>query len=73
MFGSNKGIYLGYFENKLIGNILGLVDVITLGIKVETKLGSLYGSFDGYNDGKLVILFHGDSLGSTDGKVICSD
>ena len=54
----------------MLGTILGNVNVITLGIGVETDLGSLNGSFDGSNDGKLEGLFIGRSLGSTDGKVL---
>ena len=36
-------------------------------------MGSLYGSFDGSNDGKLGGLLLGESLVSKDGKVISSD
>ena len=36
-------------------------------------MGSLEVSFDGSNDGKLEGLLLGDSLGSTDGKVLVSD
>ena len=35
-------------------NVLGSIDGITIGIDVETYLGSLDGSFDIYNDGNLV-------------------
>ena len=36
-------------------------------------MGSLYGSTDYSNDGKLEGLFLGGSLGYTDGKVLYSD
>ena len=49
------------------------VDVITLSIDVRTYLGSLDGSFDGSNYGKLQVLLHGDSLGYNDGKFHGSD
>ena len=38
-----------------------------------TELGSLDGSFDVYNDGKLEVLFSGYSMGYNDGKVLGSD
>ena len=44
----------------MIGTILVNVDGITLGIDVGTELGSLYGYFDVFNDGKLEELFLGD-------------
>ena len=43
--GSDKGIKLGSIDGKMIGNILGNVDVITLGIDVGINLGSLYEPF----------------------------
>ena len=46
----------------MIGTILVDVDVIILGLDVGTELGSLDGSFDGYNDSKLKGLLLGDSL-----------
>ena len=57
----------------MIGTILGNVDVITLGVNVETEMGYFDGSFDGSYDCKIELLLFGDSLGSTYGKVICSD
>ena len=36
-------------------------------------MGSLDGSFDGYDDSKLEKLFIGGSLGSTNGKALGSD
>ena len=38
-----------------------------------TELVSLYGSFDGSNDGKLEVLFIVDSLVSTDGELLGSN
>ena len=35
----------------MLGIRIGNVDGITLGLIVETALGCLGGSFDGYNDG----------------------
>ena len=57
----------------MLGTILVNVDVITLGIGVGTDIGSLDGSFYGYNDGKLEVLFIGDFLASNDGKVLGYD
>ena len=57
----------------VLGNILENDYGITIGIDVETYMGSLYESFDGSNDCKLEGLFIGGSLGSTHGKVIGSD
>ena len=71
--GSYKSIKLGLFDGKGLGNILGNVDGNTLGFDVGIELGSLIGSLDGYNYDKLKDLFIGDSLGSTNGKVIDSD
>ena len=73
MLGYNEGIKLGSTDGKVIGTILGNVDIITLGIDIGTYMGSLYGSFDGSNDIKLGGLFLGDSPGYTDCKVIGSD
>ena len=56
-----------------IGTILGNVDGITLGLDVETYMGSLDGYFDHSNHGKLEGLSLGDSLGYNDGKVLGSD
>ena len=41
MIGSDKGIKLGLSDGKVIGTIIGNVDVITLGIDVGTDLGSV--------------------------------
>ena len=57
----------------MLDNKLGNVDGITFGIDGETQIDSLYGSFDGSIDVKAEELFLGDSLGSTDNKVLGSD
>ena len=57
----------------MLGTILVNVYGITLRIDFGTELGSLYGYFDGSNDGKLEGLLLVDSLGYTDGKVLKSD
>ena len=49
------------------------VDGITFLIDVGTEVGSVDGSLDYSNGGKLEGLFLGDSLVYTDGKVISSD
>ena len=49
MFGSNQGIYLGSTDGNRLDNILGNVDGIPLGIDIETELGCLNVSCDGYN------------------------
>ena len=67
---SDVGIILVLSAGKVIGTILGNADRITLGIDVGTELVSLDVSFDCFNVGKLVRLFIGGSLGSTDGKTI---
>ena len=54
---------LGYIDGKVIVNILGDVDGISLVINVRTKLSSLDGSFDGSNDGNLGCLLLGGSRG----------
>ena len=69
----DEGIKLGSIDGKFLGAILGNVDGITLGLDVGTEFGFLDGYFDGYNDGKLEELFLGESLGSTDVKVLGSD
>ena len=73
--GYDEGIKLGLSDSdgEVLGTIPVNVDGITLGLDVVTELGSLDGSFDGSNDGKLEGLFLGDSLGSTDVKVLGSD
>ena len=57
----------------MIGNIIGNLYVITLGLEIEIELVSLDGSFDGSNNGILERLFLGDSLGYIYGKVLGSD
>ena len=44
--GSDEGIKLGSTNVKVLGTILGNVDVIALVIDFGTELGSLVGSFD---------------------------
>ena len=41
---------LGLFDDKVLGNKIGNVYVITLGLDVGQELGSLHGSLDGTND-----------------------
>ena len=50
----------------MIVTILVKVNVIIIGIGVGTDLGSLNGSFDGYNYGNLGDSLLGDLLGSYD-------
>ena len=57
MIGSDKGIKLVSTYDKVIGAILGNVYRITRGLDVGTDLGSLDGSFDDSNGGKLEVLF----------------
>ena len=64
---SDEGIKLINFDGKVLGNKLGSVDGITLGLDVGTELSSLDGSFDVYNDGKLEGLFLLNSFRSTYG------
>ena len=73
VLGSNEGIKLGSTDGKVLGTIIANVDVITLGLDVRTKMGSLDGSFDCYNYGKLEGLFLVGSWVSTDDKVLGSD
>ena len=54
----------------MIKNIIGNKNKITLVLDVGTDLGSLDGSFDYSNYGKLVGLLLGDSLKTTYGKVL---
>ena len=51
----DEGILLGYALGEVIGSTLGDSD--------GTELHSSYVSFDGSNDGKLVAVLIGDSLG----------
>ena len=60
------------FDGKVLGTILRNVYIITLGIDIGTYLGSLDGSYDGSNDNQAEDLLLGDSLISTDGKVLGS-
>ena len=73
MNGSDEGIKLGSTDGKVFVIILGNVYESILGIYVVTYLGSLDGSFDGSNGGKLERLLLRDSLGFTDGKMYGSD
>ena len=54
----------------MLGTTLGYVNGITLEIDVGIELGSLDGSFDDSNYGKLEGILILDSLGSDDGKVL---
>ena len=47
-------------DGKVLGTTLGNVDVITIGIDNGTEMGSLGGSYDGSNNGKLEVLLLGD-------------
>ena len=73
MLGSDEGVKLVLSGVGFIGTILGNVDGITLGINIGTYMVSLDLSFDGSNDGKLERLFLGDTVRSTDGKVLDPD
>ena len=53
VIGSDEGIKLESTDVKVLGYILGNVDIITLGIDIGTEMGSLDGSFDGSNDGNI--------------------
>ena len=66
MIGSDEDIKPGSTYGRLLGTILGNVDVITLGVGVGIDMGSLDVSFYGYNDDKLDGSFMGESLGSDD-------
>ena len=67
VLGSDKGIKLWISFVKVLGTMLWNVYGITLGLDIETELGSLDGSFDGFHDEILEVLFLGESLGNTDG------
>ena len=73
MSGYDEGIKFGSTDGNVLGTILGNLDRIKLGIDVGTYLGSLDEFFYISNYGKLEQLFLGDSLESTDGKVLGSD
>ena len=57
VIGSDEGIKLGLCDVKLLVTLIENVDGIKLGVDVETDLGSLDGSFDGSNVGKIEGLF----------------
>ena len=61
---------MGFSDEKVLGALFIDVYGITLGVDVGIYLGCLDGSIDGSSDGKLVDLFLGDSLVSTDGNEI---
>ena len=79
--GYTDGKVLGYDEviklvstdGKVFGTILVNVDKITPWLDIGIELGFFDELFDGYNDGKLEVLFIGDSLGYIYGKVLGSD
>ena len=73
VLGSDEGIKLESTDGKVLGTILGDVYAITLGLNIVSELVSLAGSFDGSNYCKLEGLLLGESLVSTDGKVLVSD
>ena len=56
----------------MLGTILGNVDGITLSLDVGTELVSLDESFDGSNCGNIEGFLHGESLVSTDVKMLGS-
>ena len=51
LIGSDEVVKLVSTGGKLFVTVFGNVDRITLGIDIETELGSLDGSLDGSNDG----------------------
>ena len=67
--GYDKRIKLRSLDGRFLGNILGNVYIITLGLVVGTNMVYLDGSFDGSDDGKLEVLFKIYSLGFTDNKI----
>ena len=73
VLGSDEGTNLVAPGGKLLGTILENIVGIKLEMDFRTDMGSLDGSFDSYNDGKLYCLFLGGSLRSTGGKVPVSD
>ena len=70
---SDEGIKLGLSGGKVLGTILGNVNIITLGVDIVTYMSPLDESFGGSNDGNLEGLFLGESLGYTYGKVLGAD
>ena len=73
VLGSGKCTKLGIFDDIVLSAILVDINRIKLGFNVKTELGSLYGSFDGFNDGNIEELFLVGSLWSTHGRVIGSN
>ena len=71
--GYDEDIKMGSTNGKFLVLLLGNVDEKTLWLVVGKELGSLYGSFDVSNDGKLEVLFIGESLEYTDGKSLGYD
>ena len=63
-------IKLGLSDGIVLGNIVRNVGGITIELNDGTYMVSLDGYFDGSNDGKLEVLFIGESLVSTGGKVL---
>ena len=51
VIGSYEVSKMGYNDFKLFGTLLGNLHRIKLRLDVLTELGSLYGFFDGSNDG----------------------
>ena len=49
VLGSDKDNKLGVTDCKVLGNILEILDGITLGLDIGTELISLDESFDGFN------------------------
>ena len=72
VLGFGKCIKLGISGDKVLGNILGNMYGITLGIDIETWVVSINGSFDFSNDSKFEGLLLWDYLGYTGCKVIGS-
>ena len=73
MLGYDEGIKLGLSGVKVIGTILGNVDIIAPGFVIGTDMGYLDESFDGYDYGKLEVLLIGYSLVYTNCKLLVSD
>ena len=69
----DEGIKKGLSDGEVLGNIIGNVDLITHGLGVGIELGSFDRFFGGSNDEQLEGLLLGDSLVSTDCKVIGSN
>ena len=71
--GYDEDIKMGSTNGKFLVLLLGNVDEKTLWLVVGKELGSLYGSFDVSNNGKLEVLFIGEYLEYTDGKSLGYD